>query len=244
MRYVDPDGAAPIDTILLKSLGGFLLSVTHSFEVEHSRLLGWLPPEYWGSWRVGAANDHNVFWGSRPRFPGIRDNVQTLLKFDRPDLALKDPSQWTYHVSTWKEYDRPIPDGWGSAADFGFSSARWIGKGLLLAGIVLSAADILSAYNQDASSGRGFDNTIRVGVGEAGGWAGALLGGEIGAEIGTAVFPVVGTIIGGIAGAIIGGIGGQQGAEWVASLVLGSTGSFGSSIYDQTGVWMGRYRAF
>jgi RHS repeat-associated protein len=243
LRYVDPDGASPID-VTLKLLSGFLLSVSHSFNVQDSRLIGWLPPEYWGSWRVGATNDHSVFWGFRPKFPGIRDNVQTLLKFDRPDLTLKDPSQWTYHVSTWKEYDRPIPDSWGSAADIAFSSARWIGTGLLVAGLVMSAIDIWTAYNQDASSGRGFDNTIRVGAGEAGGWAGALLGGEVGMEIGTAVFPGVGTIIGGLAGATIGAFGGQQGTEWFASLVLGSTGSFASSIYDETGVRMGSYTAF
>ncbi|CAM2841342.1 hypothetical protein DRF59_01195 [Chryseobacterium flavum] len=83
------------------------------------------------------------------------------------------------------------------------TTGKVLGRGAVVVGVVLDAASIYSAYQEEGGFG---DKTQQATGSAVGGMAGGWAGAEIGAVIGTAICPGIGTVVGGVVGGIVGGL--------------------------------------
>jgi len=112
-----------------------------------------IPPEKWGDWHVGKAGDHTILSAQRPRFPGVRDDQQFIAKIDRPNPDSDLSMQRIYHYRVGKGADKSLPKWAGESVDFLFAYGPSISKGMLVAGLIISAVDVVSAYQQGERQG-------------------------------------------------------------------------------------------
>jgi RHS repeat-associated protein len=214
LSFADINGAGPVNITWLKIFAGVYGAITRSHIVT-SILSIPIPPKRWGNWFVGKASDHTVWSAGRPDFPGIRSDFELIAKLDKPDMTSPKPMQWFYHrVAGADENHFRVSDPIGEVSDAFFKFGPDISKGMLVAGLIISTVDVVSAYQQGMRQG---DLVLTQ---EVFSWAGALGGAELGAAIGTALFPGVGTVIGGIIGGVAGGVGGGAFGDWVGNQLV------------------------
>jgi uncharacterized protein YqgC (DUF456 family) len=206
LRYVDPDGASPLD--ILGGLWGSLgvasktafafVSKIHGErfqQIQHGSAVIWDSTTYW-------ARGHTVFAGYN--IEPVRGKGQMITKLDLPGHAV-DYSHLGggFLESTLGREHFPAP-GAGEAVAGIYRYGSKISKGLVVAGLAVSALNIYSAYEADVASGSGYTNTIRAGATEAASWAGAYVGGEVGFIVGCMVLPGLGCVIGALVGSAVG----------------------------------------
>jgi len=94
-------------------------------------------------------------------------------------------------------------------------TGKVVGKGLIVVGIAMEAANIYNAYQEEGEFGEKTQEAVGEGVGAL---AGGLAGAQLGAIIGTAICPGIGTVVGGLLGGVIGGIAGSSIGGAIADL--------------------------
>ncbi len=216
-RLVDPDGAAPVDS-LARALVTFGLVFARKMKWEYTLLGRWsggfqtLPTSLYGSGKPPLA----VAW--RPDIPGVQDS-KPIAKLDMPDPNGNYPVEWDYHIVQGERTHLPA-GRLGEATDFVLRNGGRIRSGLLVAGLALSAWNIYSAYREDTASGGGYSHTIETVAGEAGGWGGAIAGCELGGAVGTLAEPGLGSLAGCFVGGVVGGVFGEQAARSTVGFLM------------------------
>ncbi len=211
LRYVDPDGASPVDALLKGLVAGLVVL----YEGQELRPLDLKFPRLGIGIKTLLVDNKT---GSVHKLLQIRElstpKDLPILSIDLPATIPRHAAEENVHLSSrWGHL--PLPKGVASAIR---NPAKLAGRGLTVLALGLSALNIHSAYQEDAKRGD-YSNTAVTIAKEAGGWAGAIVGCEIGGAIGSVV-PGPGTAVGCIGGGIIGGIFGEEAVEYSAELLM------------------------
>ncbi|TMI18368.1 hypothetical protein E6H33_01295 [Candidatus Bathyarchaeota archaeon] len=211
LSYVDPDGASPLDALggLWGALG-IASKVAFAFtwkihgesfqQIQHGSVVVWDSTTYW-------SRGHTVFAGYD--IEPVRGEGEMITKLDLPGHGV----DYSHLGGGWFERNLgrehlPAP-GAGEAVSSIFRYGSKISKGLVFAGLAVSALNIYNAYQADAAGGSGYTNTIRAVAIEAASWAGAYVGAEVGLIVGCMVLPGLGCVIGALVGSVVGAYSGD-----------------------------------
>jgi RHS repeat-associated protein len=206
-RYVDPNGAAPVDAFNALVLGavtsafGFVNKIygVRNVDLRRGDLSYWKSDVYWRRIKTPEGPHtlvERVQWIQGP----AREKGVPLVKIERPGHGVD-----YYHLAG-REIGGGHPEfRFGGALEGIYKYGSKISAGLFIAGVGISAWNIYSSYE---SEGCLCQNTVRTVATEASSWALSLAGAEVGFEIGCLAGPV-GCLAGALGGAAIGGLGGQ-----------------------------------